>query len=94
MTKAFWLLVVTVFAWVPSLVYTLLNEAGVSQQIGLATLCVVFFGAFVSYLFMGDYSEAVGLADRLRVESIPSVQQQQLSAKPVETAAREESEVP
>lgn len=65
-----------VFAWVPSLVYTLLNEAGVSQRIGLSTLCVVFLGALLSYIKMGDYSEAVAAADRLRVDSIPSVQQQ------------------
>ncbi|CAB9503872.1 Major facilitator superfamily [Seminavis robusta] len=62
-----------IFAWAPSLVFTILNEAGVSQRIGLATLCVVFLGALLSYIMMGDYAEAVGAADRLRVDTIPSV---------------------
>lgn len=59
-----------VFAWVPSLVFTLLNEAGVSQRIGLATLNVVFLGALLSYYQMGDYKSALALADRLRLETV------------------------
>lgn len=69
------------FAWVPSLVYTVLNEAGVSQRIGLSTLCVVFLGALLSYIMMGEYSEAVRVADRLRLDTIPSVAQQEQQAQ-------------
>lgn len=69
------------FAWAPSLVYTVLNEAGVSQRIGLSTLCVVFLGALLSYIMMGEYSEAVRVADRLRLDTIPSVAQQEQQAQ-------------
>lgn len=69
------------FAWVPSLVYTVLNEAGVSQRIGLSTLCLVFLGALLSYIMMGEYSEAVRVADRLRLDTIPSVAQQEQQAQ-------------
>ena len=63
-----------VFAWVPSLVFTVLNEAGVSQRIGLATLNAVFIGALLSYCMMGDYGDAIRVADRLRIDTVPSVQ--------------------
>jgi len=59
-----------IFAWVPSLVFTVLNEAGVSQRIGLATLNVGFLGALISYGMMGDYGQAVQMADRLRLDTV------------------------
>ena len=82
----------SVFAWVPSLVYTVLNEAGVSQRIGLSTLCVVFLGALISYCMMGDYSEAVRVADRLRVDTIPSLQQKNVSHKDAKIDVEAQSE--
>ena len=81
------------FAWVPSLVFTVLNEAGVSQRIGLSTLCVVFLGALLSYFMMGDYTEAVRVADRLRVDTILSVQQQNQTHKNPESNVEATSEV-
>lgn len=66
-----------IFAWAPSLVFTILNEAGVSPRVGLACLAVVFLGAFLSYLMMGDYAAAITAADRLRLDTIPSVAKQQ-----------------
>ena len=81
------------FAWVPSLVFTVLNEAGVSQRIGLSTLCVVFLGALLSYFMMGDYTEAVRVANRLRVDTILSVQQQNQTQKKSESNPEATSEV-
>ena len=73
----FYLFCGQIFAWAPSLVFTIMNEAGVSMRIGFGLLGVIFLGALFSYFMMGDYAEAVTAADRLRVETIPSVKLQQ-----------------
>jgi MFS-type transporter involved in bile tolerance (Atg22 family) len=51
-----------VLSWVPPLVFTSLNEAGVSQRIALATQDVYFLIGFVAYCFMGSYRAAVNAA--------------------------------
>jgi hypothetical protein len=65
-----------IFAWAPSLIFTILNEAGVSMRIGFGLLGFIFLGALICYYMMGDYAEAVGAAARLRVDTIPSVANQ------------------
>lgn len=45
-------------SWIPPLVYTAINEAGVSQRVGVATLDVYFILAIVCYLCMGGYAKA------------------------------------
>ena len=45
-------------SWIPPLVFTAMNEAGVSQQIGVATLDVYFLIAMGAYLMMGGYKKA------------------------------------
>jgi UMF1 family MFS transporter len=45
-------------SWIPPLVFTAINEAGVSQRIGVASLDVYFVLAMVCYLFMGGYARA------------------------------------
>jgi UMF1 family MFS transporter len=51
-----------VITWVPPLVFTALNEAGVSQRVGLAFLDVFFVLSIICYLFMGPYRAAVEAA--------------------------------
>ena len=80
-----------VMAWAPALLFTLLNEAGVPQRVGLATLCIFFLGALGSYCMMGEYSEAVRVAGRLDIDTIPSAPQ--LPTKP-RTDTANESEMP
>lgn len=53
-----------VLTWIPPLVFTALNEAGVSQRIGIASLnvfCLIGMGA---YFLMGSYNDAIKWAAR------------------------------
>jgi hypothetical protein len=45
-------------SWIPPLVFTAINEAGVSQRIGVASLDVYFFLSFLGYCCMGSYAKA------------------------------------
>jgi MFS-type transporter involved in bile tolerance (Atg22 family) len=48
-----------VLSWVPPLVFTALNEVGVSQRIGLATLDVYYLAGLLCYFLMGSFRAAV-----------------------------------
>mmetsp|Transcript_28295 Transcript_28295/g.41804 ORF Transcript_28295/g.41804 Transcript_28295/m.41804 type:complete len:494 (-) Transcript_28295:219-1700(-) len=55
----FYLFASQILVWLPTLVFTAMNEAGVSQRIGLLSL-TLFFVAGVGFLcMMGSYEEAV-----------------------------------
>jgi UMF1 family MFS transporter len=61
-----------ILTWIPPLVYTAINEAGVSQRVGVATLDVYFVLAVVCYWLMGGYAKAraeVGRGTTFFVES-------------------------
>lgn len=45
-------------SWVPPLLFTTINESGISQQVGVASLDTFFVLAMVCYLFMGGYARA------------------------------------
>lgn len=45
-------------SWIPPLVYTGLNEAGVSQRVGVASLDLFFALSVLCYLCMGGYTRA------------------------------------
>jgi len=45
-------------SWIPPLVFTAINEAGVSQRVGVATLDIFFVLAMICYLLMGGYAKA------------------------------------
>lgn len=49
-------------AWLPPLLFSLLNEIGASMTIGLASLNLFFAGGFVLLLMVGNYDKAVALA--------------------------------
>ena len=53
-----------IITWVPPLVFTGLNEAGVSQRIGIVSLDFFFIVAGIAYLKMGSYKNAVQVASR------------------------------
>jgi MFS-type transporter involved in bile tolerance (Atg22 family) len=48
--------------WIPPLIFTGMNEAGVSQRANVAFLNVYFVLSVIAYLCMGDYRAAVALA--------------------------------
>ncbi|KAL3937618.1 MAG: hypothetical protein SGBAC_007310 [Bacillariaceae sp.] len=45
-------------SWIPPLVYTAINEAGIPQRVGLASLGAYFILAVICYLLMGGYNQA------------------------------------
>ena len=45
-------------SWIPPLVFTAMNEAGISQRIGVATLDVYLLISLLCYCFMGSYKKA------------------------------------
>ena len=48
-----------ILLWMPSLIFTLLNENGVNMRIGIASVGVSFLVALLAFFLMGDYDEAV-----------------------------------
>ncbi|CAB9517833.1 Major facilitator superfamily [Seminavis robusta] len=58
-----------VFSWAPTLLFTVINEAGESQRLGLVSLDIFFGAALIAYCMMGDYSVAVRIADRLKIDT-------------------------
>lgn len=51
-----------VLSWLPPLIFTSMNEAGLSQQLGLCSLGAFYFFSLCAYLMMGDFHTAVTLA--------------------------------
>jgi MFS-type transporter involved in bile tolerance (Atg22 family) len=48
-----------VFSWVPPLLFTILNEAGVRMSVGLGSLNIFFMAGLIFLYLMGDYSAAL-----------------------------------
>lgn len=48
-----------VLSWLPPLMFTIMNEFGVSMRIGLFSLNIYFLLSFILLFFIGDYREAV-----------------------------------
>jgi MFS transporter, UMF1 family len=66
----FFLFACQVMSWLPSLVFTAINEAGISQRVGMATLNIYFFIALVALIMMGNYRDAVILVSgRMRSDT-------------------------
>jgi MFS-type transporter involved in bile tolerance (Atg22 family) len=59
-----------VLVWLPPLVFTVLNEAGVNPRIGVGTLSVFFMLGFLALCRIGNYRKAVEFAGRMHVDSI------------------------
>ena len=47
-----------VLTWIPSFIYIVLNEAGVSPRYGVASLVFWFLLSYISYVLMGSYDNA------------------------------------
>ena len=54
-------------SWLPPIIFTALNEAGLSERVGLASICVFFFLSLIGYWKMGSYEDCVKAANRLLV---------------------------
>lgn len=54
-------------SWLPPLVFTAINEAGLSERVGLASITVFFMLGLIAYWKMGSYDACVKTANRLVV---------------------------
>lgn len=54
-------------SWLPPLVYTAINEAGVTQRIGVASLNVWLVASLLGYCIMGSYTTAREQVNRATV---------------------------
>jgi len=91
----FYLFADQLLSWLPPLVYTALNEAGISQRIGLATLNIYFLIALVAYFMMGNYRAAVETAGRSTAGDVEAVlattEADGIQVKQTSTASSEDS---
>jgi MFS-type transporter involved in bile tolerance (Atg22 family) len=62
-----------VITWVPPLVFTGMNEAGVPQRIGIISLDIFFCISIIAYILMGSYKEALQVASRHK-QAAPPIQ--------------------
>jgi len=58
-----------ILTWLPPLIFTTLNEAGVSQRYGIGMLSVFFFLGIIALLCMGNYQAAVEHAGRMHAKA-------------------------
>ena len=61
--------------WLPPLLFTGLNEAGVDQRVGLASISGIFFFAALAVTAMGKYEDAVNMAGRMVADQPPDEEQ-------------------
>jgi UMF1 family MFS transporter len=54
-----------VLTWLPPLIFTAMNEAGISQSVGIGILSISFFLGLIGLFMMGDYDKAVEQTGRL-----------------------------
>ena len=52
-----------ILLWLPSLIFTILNENGVNMRIGIASVGAFFLIALVAYFVMGNYKDAMQVAE-------------------------------
>ena len=67
----FYLFADTCLSWAPPLFFTAMNEAGVSERIGLSSITIFFMGGILALWKMGSYDDSVKTANRL-VVAVPS----------------------
>ena len=48
-----------ILAWMPSLVFSIMNEAGISMRVGFSSLTLYFIASFFILFMVGDYEAAV-----------------------------------
>lgn len=58
-----------IFVWLPPLIFTVLNEAGVNQSISIGVQSVFFLIGIIALLFMGNYRDAVEHAGRMHTRA-------------------------
>jgi MFS transporter, UMF1 family len=78
-----------VLTWLPPLVFTILNENGVTMQVGLATLNAWFLASAGAYLLMGRYRAAVEAIETFTGDDAARLEESSTAAGPVEPTLEE-----
>ena len=76
-------------SWLPPLVYTALNEAGVSQRIGVASLDIWLVLSFFGYCCMGRYTRA---REEVGRETVYAVIKDPVQASTVQSTEKDDVE--
>ncbi len=62
-----------ILSWLPPLIFTFLNEAGISIRISMLSLLIFWFISVICLQFMGPYENALRQADEAIEDSSPAV---------------------
>jgi len=57
-----------ILAWLPPLLFTVMNENGLDMAYGMASLNIFFFLGFLFLVIMGDFAKAVQDVERIPSE--------------------------
>ena len=86
-----------ILIWLPSLIFTIINEQGVNMRIGIASVGGFFLVALFAYFLMGTYAEAIRIAnengeahDTESCENSSPTSGEKESARPDEESFRDE----
>jgi len=87
-----------ILIWLPSLIFTVLNENDVNMRIGIASVGGFFLVALFAYLLMGNYAEAIRIAnengeggDAETRDNLPPTSGEKESATPDQESFHEET---
>ena len=58
-----------VWTWIPPLIFTVMNEAGINQSVGIGILSVYFFLGWIGLFMIGDYDKAIQQTGRPVIET-------------------------
>jgi len=64
----FYLFSTQILVWLPTLIFTAMNESGVDQRIGLSMLIIFNLGGFICLCLMGSYDKCVRLANSIQTK--------------------------
>jgi MFS transporter, UMF1 family len=82
-----------VLSWLPPLIFTVLNESGVSQSIGIGTLAIWFSLGIGSLLAIGNYRDAIVAAGRENMLSPSSTSSARHGGPPEHNEQQESSAI-
>jgi len=84
----------SIIGWLPTLLFTLLNQRGVDMRVGLGLLPIFFFLALVCTACIGDYNEATTLVNDFNTMHTKDEEERHPTSKEFHSSAVEEGAVP
>lgn len=81
-----------VLTWLPPLIFTVINEQGIDERVGVGTLSIYFVLGIVALLCMGNYQKAVEVAGRSELLQQNNVDSDEAASNTAETHANNDSQ--